>query len=275
MAPTPRGSGASNPLARISSRPSAANIPHGILVRPTRSSTSSPQPTGKTCSPPAPRAGQVREGTHRAVNSPSPAGRVPASNANQYFQQASPRKSSGLSLIHWQIISLGCIFATLFVVAMIEVVKNQKNSPPGAADHGPALGTEKAETGTLPAQTAPAPSPARHALPELVIEPSVEKPRPSAAKPAPKPAAKPVPTQVPVRLVRQGPRPTAGRPTTQPPRPLLVPQVARKQPSACAQFGTAVNFVDSPSEAARLALKEHKLLFLLHVAGNFEDDKFT
>jgi hypothetical protein len=36
-----------------------------------------------------------------------------------------------------------------------------------------------------------------------------------------------------------------------------------------------VSFLDSPTEAARQALKEHKLLFVIHVAGNFEDDKFT
>jgi hypothetical protein len=36
-----------------------------------------------------------------------------------------------------------------------------------------------------------------------------------------------------------------------------------------------VDFVDSPTEAAEKALKEKKLLFVLHVAGNFEKDCFT
>jgi hypothetical protein len=44
---------------------------------------------------------------------------------------------------------------------------------------------------------------------------------------------------------------------------------------ACRRYGTSVDFVDSPEKAAALALKEKKLLFVLHVAGNFEDDKFT
>jgi hypothetical protein len=33
--------------------------------------------------------------------------------------------------------------------------------------------------------------------------------------------------------------------------------------------------VDDPVAATRLALEGSKLLFVLHVAGNFEDDKFT
>jgi hypothetical protein len=44
---------------------------------------------------------------------------------------------------------------------------------------------------------------------------------------------------------------------------------------ACGKYGTSVTFLDSPTEAARQALKKRKLLFVLHVAGNFEDDKFT
>jgi hypothetical protein len=41
------------------------------------------------------------------------------------------------------------------------------------------------------------------------------------------------------------------------------------------QFGTSVNFVSTPSEAGRLALKEEKLVLVLHVSGHFEDPKFT
>jgi hypothetical protein len=48
---------------------------------------------------------------------------------------------------------------------------------------------------------------------------------------------------------------------------------------ACAaggtHYGTALDFVDDPTEAARQALRDRKLLFVLHIAGNFEDSKFT
>ena len=40
-------------------------------------------------------------------------------------------------------------------------------------------------------------------------------------------------------------------------------------------FGTKIQFVDSPKEAAAQAKKDEKLVFILHVSGNFEDPRFT
>jgi hypothetical protein len=48
-----------------------------------------------------------------------------------------------------------------------------------------------------------------------------------------------------------------------------------KTEGVCSTFGTKVEFVSTPSEAARLAKKEQKLVFVLHVSGNFEDPRFT
>jgi hypothetical protein len=45
--------------------------------------------------------------------------------------------------------------------------------------------------------------------------------------------------------------------------------------AACGNHGTSVHFVDTPSEAARQARKEKKLVFVLHVSGLFEDPKLT
>lgn len=39
--------------------------------------------------------------------------------------------------------------------------------------------------------------------------------------------------------------------------------------------GTAIDFLDSPSEAAKEARKDGKLVFVLHVSGTFEDPRFT
>ena len=39
--------------------------------------------------------------------------------------------------------------------------------------------------------------------------------------------------------------------------------------------GTSIDFVGTPSEAAREAKKQEKLVFVLHVSGNFEDPRFT
>ena len=49
------------------------------------------------------------------------------------------------------------------------------------------------------------------------------------------------------------------------------------QPSALARrlHGTSVAFVGTPAEASRLAGRDGKLLFLLHVSGHFEDPEFT
>ena len=54
---------------------------------------------------------------------------------------------------------------------------------------------------------------------------------------------------------------------------LAWPATAADQGAAC--YGTAVEFVDTPKEAAALARKQEKLVFVLHVSGNFEDPRFT
>ena len=61
---------------------------------------------------------------------------------------------------------------------------------------------------------------------------------------------------------------------------LASPAVAdgKNKPSAkdtCGEYGTSVNFEKTPSDAARKALKEEKLVLVLHVSGDFEDSEFT
>ena len=45
--------------------------------------------------------------------------------------------------------------------------------------------------------------------------------------------------------------------------------------STCGDSGTAIEFLDSPKEAAKQAAKEQKLVLILHVSGNFEDPRVT
>ena len=45
--------------------------------------------------------------------------------------------------------------------------------------------------------------------------------------------------------------------------------------ATCGDFGTSVHFEPTPSAAARKALKEEKLVFVLHVSGMFENTDFT
>ena len=51
--------------------------------------------------------------------------------------------------------------------------------------------------------------------------------------------------------------------------------ITKKDDASCGNHGTSVQFLDTPSEAARKAVKEEKLVFVLHVSGNFEDPRFT
>ena len=40
-------------------------------------------------------------------------------------------------------------------------------------------------------------------------------------------------------------------------------------------YGTRVEFVRNPTEAAKIAKEEDRLTYILHVSGNFEDPQFT
>ena len=45
--------------------------------------------------------------------------------------------------------------------------------------------------------------------------------------------------------------------------------------STCGDYGTSIFMEDSPTLAAKKALKEEKLVMVLHVSGHFEDPKLT
>jgi len=53
------------------------------------------------------------------------------------------------------------------------------------------------------------------------------------------------------------------------------PPAPKAEDETCGSFNTMVAFYDTPSSAARHANKEQKLVFVLHVSGNFEDPRFT
>ena len=62
-------------------------------------------------------------------------------------------------------------------------------------------------------------------------------------------------------------------PASEPVRPAAVKPADKDEDGGC--HGTAVQFVDTPSIAARRAGKEQKLVFVLHVSGHFEDPGVT
>jgi hypothetical protein len=46
-------------------------------------------------------------------------------------------------------------------------------------------------------------------------------------------------------------------------------------PAVCSNLGTHITFIADPPEAFKLAQQEQKLVFMLHLSGNFEDEGFT
>ena len=89
-------------------------------------------------------------------------------------------------------------------------------------------------------------------------------PRQVARAEPPAPAAPEHPAR-PLLLPADPPPPPAPK-AAAPPRPAA---------PACETFGTSVHFAVSPAAAEKQAAQEGKLLFLLHVSGDFEDDTFT
>lgn len=43
----------------------------------------------------------------------------------------------------------------------------------------------------------------------------------------------------------------------------------------CGDYGTSVHFEKTPKDAAKKALKEEKLVMVLHISGLFENSDFT
>jgi hypothetical protein len=106
------------------------------------------------------------------------------------------------------------------------------------------------------------------------IEPTAKPPEAVAASPGEQapleqllsfkkpPASPPLPVEEEERVARQSELPAS--------------ELSLGEETAnCRNYGTQVAFVSSPTEAGRKALKERKLLFVLHLSGNFEDKQFT
>lgn len=95
----------------------------------------------------------------------------------------------------------------------------------------------------------------------VVSEPEkVVRAEPKPVPPPPPAEKKPAP---PPRVVEKPKPPPPPAPVAAPPAPVLE------------KHGTQVNFVCDPVEAADIAARQKKLLFVLHLSGNFEDNQFT
>jgi hypothetical protein len=84
-------------------------------------------------------------------------------------------------------------------------------------------------------------------------------------------APPPIPVKEEIVPVANQEAPQPGQPTT---------EVAKKEaPKVCEKpsgmFGTSLFFAASPAEARKQAVAQEKLVFLLHVSGDFDDPGFT
>jgi hypothetical protein len=108
-----------------------------------------------------------------------------------------------------------------------------------------------------------------------IPQPAIEKPIPVPAEPAPAAEAKeakelvgpPAPTRDDLEAALR----EAIKPVPEPVAKIEEP-AKNEAPGKC---GTAIDFMEDPIEAKGKALNQHKILFVVHVSGDFEDPGFT
>ena len=88
---------------------------------------------------------------------------------------------------------------------------------------------------------------------------------PDVTQPAPPPLIE--------RAFAAAPMPTTPVPEAMPEAPAIA--LANKPAACAAKLGTSINFIANPPEAFQLAKKENKIVFMIHLSGNFEDKEFT
>jgi hypothetical protein len=126
--------------------------------------------------------------------------------------------------------------------------------------------------------------------PPMVVEPAPADETP-VDEPAPIPAVQPMPVRErPVVLLDDAPPPLVVKPEPEakpapptPAKPAAIvavpkrprPDVDLKVYANCEVIGTDVLFVKDPPEAYRRAKAERKLVYIMHLSGDFEDKEFT
>jgi hypothetical protein len=130
-----------------------------------------------------------------------------------------------------------------------------------------------APTGKEEAPAAPSKSEAAAEAPAKALEPVIR----AGESPPALPQAPPASVEAARETLELLPPVEPARAPLPPPAAATVAE-AKAAPAAepdSGTCGTAVAFVGSPVQAARRAAEEGKLVFTLHVSGNFEDPGFT
>jgi hypothetical protein len=155
-------------------------------------------------------------------------------------------------LIYWPAVGATVAGSLLLVAALVALTPHRRH-----ALAEPDCGLRIADCGL---ENQAEPSPERAASPSPGFESAIRNPQSAIAEPTPEPQA-------------SAPPPNPPEVVEAPPPDLT--DVAVALPPGCQRYRTAVNFYDSPSEARAKAREEDKLVFVLHVAGNFEEPGFT
>jgi hypothetical protein len=121
----------------------------------------------------------------------------------------------------------------------------------------------------IPPRQAPAGEPSEEASAALPADPG----QPELV-PAPQPIVPPLPPAPQIAAAVREPQAASPPPRVEPNAFVSLPQSAARN-LGCQHYRTAVDFFDSPAVAIKNAVREEKLVFVLHVAGNFEEPGFT
>lgn len=175
---------------------------------------------------------------------------------------ATPTASSKPKLIHWPIVAA----ATLPCAVLIGVVMLL------LAQYRVERVSAQAMRGTFPnEETIIAHRACASQSPDPVLGLTAQAELPEASEPS-EPVFKPFVLPVAASRREREPAPALTSESAREEEPEAPP--AKDEPT-CQRFGTAVDFATSPVDALVRAGKEQKLLFLLHISGNFDDSKFT
>jgi hypothetical protein len=182
-----------------------------------------------------------------------------ASRSQQWL--TAPTRSGRRPLIYWRVVAVAGA-ANLLLIAGFVGVLAAVGRPAGHAKRSPIPALPVAPV-AVSAQRIAHPPPA-----PLVVEPPLVGLLQETSVPSEPAIARPSSTRAPVS-------------TPLPPKPAAIDPVADEAllGSAPAEetcgFDTRVAFLSDPVKAAQRANKEHKLFFLLHLSGNFEEAGFT
>lgn len=156
-------------------------------------------------------------------------------------------------VIDWRTVLAAGLPAWLLVLGVVAWFKLTKREPVVVRSFPPSALTAEVETAPM-ARLAVEDSPTPRAVRELAALPRLS----SEQAPAPRAALDGRLGDPVVNLVAA-----------------LLQNLAKPVPDGCKTHGTAVHFTKSTLEAMKQARATDKLVFVLHLSGNIEDDGFT